>query len=52
MNVGARYLGEGKCDFVVWAPHLWKVDLQLISPKKKTMPMERDEKGYWKDYRA
>jgi maltooligosyltrehalose trehalohydrolase len=48
MDVGACYLGDGKCDFVVWAPHLQKVDLQLSTQYPKTMPMEKDEKGYWR----
>lgn len=48
MRIGARYLGYGRCEFTVWAPFLKKVEIKIIFlPQKITLPMEKDEKGYW-----
>ena len=54
MRIGANYLGEGKCEFVVWAPFLEKVELKVVSPVGAKhaspifIPMEKDKLGYWK----
>lgn len=48
MQIGTSYLGDDRCEFVLWAPHLKKVELKLISPKESLVPMKRDIKGYWK----
>ncbi|MFH1258690.1 MAG: malto-oligosyltrehalose trehalohydrolase [Elusimicrobiota bacterium] len=46
-KIGADYLGDGKCEFTVWAPFLKGVALKIVSSGKRLVPMERDEKGYW-----
>ncbi len=53
MRNGARYLGEDKCEFVVWAPFKKHVRLKIlsskdVSSKEEIIPMERDGRGYWK----
>ncbi|MDI6891064.1 MAG: malto-oligosyltrehalose trehalohydrolase [Thermodesulfovibrionales bacterium] len=48
MKIGAHYLGNGKCEFVVWAPLLDQVQLKFVSLHKKNIPMGKDTKGYWK----
>ncbi|HEX9665406.1 MAG TPA: malto-oligosyltrehalose trehalohydrolase [Thermodesulfobacteriota bacterium] len=54
MKIGANYLGNGNCEFVVWATFREKVELLIFSPlpEKGTspvvFPMEKDELGYWK----
>ncbi|GJQ49001.1 malto-oligosyltrehalose trehalohydrolase [Candidatus Kuenenia stuttgartiensis] len=48
MRIGAHYLGNGTCEFVVWAPFLKSVAVKLISPDERLLPMKKDEKGYWK----
>lgn len=48
MRIGANYLGNGTCEFVVWAPFLKSVAVKLISPDERLLPMKKDEKGYWK----
>jgi maltooligosyltrehalose trehalohydrolase len=48
IKIGARYLGNGRCEFIVWAPFLNSVDLKIVSPGKLSFPMIKDEKGYWK----
>jgi maltooligosyltrehalose trehalohydrolase len=46
-KVGAHYLGYGKCQFSIWAPYPKSLDLVLLSPRKKVIPMEEKEMGYW-----
>jgi maltooligosyltrehalose trehalohydrolase len=44
--LGAAYLGEGRCRFVVWAPLAEAVDLRMISPHEYIARMENIGKGY------
>jgi maltooligosyltrehalose trehalohydrolase len=48
IKIGARYAGEGDCEFIVWAPQAHSVAVKLLSPKIGMIPMERDEWGYWR----
>ena len=48
MKIGAHYLGDGKCEFSVWAPLLKRVELKIVSPKELVVPMERGGGGYWR----
>lgn len=48
MRIGANYLGNGRCEFTVWAPLHRQVSVKLLSPGKGTIPMFKDSKGYWK----
>lgn len=50
MRVGAHYLGEGKCEFTVWATFPKKVAVKIVSsgPQERIIPLSRDAKGYWK----
>src|SRR5574341_367200 len=54
MRIGANYLEDGNCEFVVWAPFLEKVELKMVSPvgaKRAShifIPMEKNKLGYWK----
>jgi len=48
MALGATYKGNGNCSFVVWVPNANVVELKLITPLKKTIPMYRTGRGYWK----
>jgi len=45
-NLGADYLGEGRCRFTVWAPFANNVQVQLVSPEERIVPLERKERGY------
>ncbi|NEP18361.1 MAG: malto-oligosyltrehalose trehalohydrolase [Leptolyngbya sp. SIO4C1] len=44
MRLGANYLGDGQCEFTVWAPPLKSVELKL---ERGLQPMQQDERGYW-----
>lgn len=48
MRIGANYLGNGICEFVVWAPFRKKVELKIISARERVVAMNKDKLGYWK----
>lgn len=47
MRIGSNYLCHEECEFVVWAPFLSKVELEIVAPQSKVISLERNEKGYW-----
>lgn len=47
MHLGANYLGNRQCEFVVWAPWAEQLELQLLGPESRTLAMQPTEKGYW-----
>ena len=46
VSLGTTYLGEGRCQVRVWAPSLEKVDLHIVSPRERTIPLDQEEHGY------
>jgi len=48
MRPGAHYLGNGRCEFCVWAPFSDAVALRIVSPVEYISSMEKDRKGYWR----
>ncbi|MBD1937989.1 malto-oligosyltrehalose trehalohydrolase [Microcoleus sp. FACHB-68] len=48
MKNGAYYLGDGRCEFIVWAPTLKEVTVHIVSPEDRLISMQQDEQGYWK----
>lgn len=50
MRIGAHYSGNGRCEFVVWAPFLEKVEIKVLLPQEKIYPMEKFSKGYWRTF--
>lgn len=47
MRIGAHYLGNGECEFTVWAPIPDTVALQILEPQSQTISMKPLEDGYW-----
>ena len=45
-NLGADYLGEGRCRFTVWAPAVRQVEVKIVSPREKVFRLEKNERGY------
>jgi malto-oligosyltrehalose trehalohydrolase len=45
-ELGAIPQGANRCGFRVWAPRASKVEVHLISPIDRLMPLQRDERGY------
>ncbi len=48
MKIGSNYLGDGRCEFTVWAPSHDEVAVQIVSPENRIIPLQKDEQGYWK----
>ncbi len=46
-TVGAHYLGNRKCEFIVWAPLLERLELSIVMPVPRQVKMERDQEGYF-----
>lgn len=47
VKVGATYLGNGRCQFTVWAPLLDQVTVKLLSSPERLLPMQQNAEGYW-----
>jgi maltooligosyltrehalose trehalohydrolase len=45
-QLGAVYLGERRCNFLVWAPLIQKVEVHIITPGELTVRLEKDKRGY------
>jgi maltooligosyltrehalose trehalohydrolase len=48
MRIGANYLGDRRCEFVVWGPFLKDVTVKITSPQEQTIEMKKDDMGYRK----
>ncbi len=46
-EVGSYYRPDNAIQFVVWAPHVEKVELEIVGPSPALVPMQQDELGYW-----
>src|SRR5665213_697277 len=46
-TIGAHYLGNNKCEFVVWAPLIERLELSVAGPSPRVIEMHRDEAGYF-----
>lgn len=46
-RLGAEYLGEGRCRFLVWAPYADRVEVILLSPREAVVPLTATERGYF-----
>ncbi len=43
---GAVYLGAKKCRFNVWAPFINKLDVHIVEPEERVIPLEKTGRGY------
>ena len=46
VELGAMCFGDRRCRFLVWAPRVERVEVHILSPDDRIIPMERQEKGY------
>ncbi len=46
LELGATPLGEGRCRFLVYAPETKIVEVRLLSPRERIVPLIRDDLGY------
>lgn len=47
MQIGSHYQGNRQCKFTVWAPLRQQVNVHLVAPEDKIIPLQQDEQGYW-----
>lgn len=48
LKIGSNYLGNNRCEFVVWAPTLKDVSVRIVAdPEDRLIPMQQNEEGYW-----
>ncbi|MEQ9357290.1 malto-oligosyltrehalose trehalohydrolase [Coleofasciculus chthonoplastes] len=47
MKIGSNYLGNGQCEFRVWAPFRDSVAVHIVSPQDQVIPLQQDAWGYW-----
>jgi maltooligosyltrehalose trehalohydrolase len=47
MRAGANYLGDGHCEFAVWAPFSTEISVVLL-PERLEIPLLEDARGYWR----
>ena len=45
-RLGATYLGDSRCQFVVWAPFAQKVEVHIMAPQERILLLDRDAQGY------
>jgi len=45
-SLGARALGGGRCQFRVWAPQSEQVEVHLVAPRERLVPLQRESQGY------
>jgi maltooligosyltrehalose trehalohydrolase len=46
ITLGANYLGQDQCHFLVWAPLANKVEVHLLGPNERFIPLRAGERGY------
>ncbi|MGE5141452.1 MAG: hypothetical protein ACM3JD_18445, partial [Rudaea sp.] len=46
-TLGATYLGDGSTRWLVWAPNARQLDLHLLTPEDRLIPMEPRAHGYF-----
>lgn len=46
-RLGATHLGDGRCEFLVWAPNAASAAVHLVSPQDRIEPLESSAHGYY-----
>lgn len=47
LSLGATYLRDGLCRFLVWAPYAEKVEVLVLSPRKHLLDLKPEGRGYY-----
>jgi len=45
-NLGARIVAPGRCEFRVWSPNRDRVEVRILTPQERTIPMTKTGDGY------
>ncbi|MBI3326073.1 MAG: malto-oligosyltrehalose trehalohydrolase [Nitrospinae bacterium] len=46
LSLGATYLGDGRCKFRVWAPLAQRVEVHIVAPQQRLLPLKQGDRGY------
>jgi 1,4-alpha-glucan branching enzyme len=46
LRLGARLVSENRCEFRVWAPERERVELHIVAPQDRRVPMQKTATGY------
>jgi len=46
-NLGASYVGNGRCFFQLWAPAARTVELRIVEPAERIVPLIHSDGGYF-----
>lgn len=46
LPIGSFYQGKGRASFQVWAPYAEQVELRILSPRNRSVLMQRGHRGY------
>jgi maltooligosyltrehalose trehalohydrolase len=45
--LGANYMGNGRCSFLVWAPFAKRLDVRFTAPEERSVPLQKTDSGYF-----
>jgi maltooligosyltrehalose trehalohydrolase len=46
MTLGAAPLDSGKCRFLVYAPEVQRIEVHVLAPEEKILPLKKEDRGY------
>jgi len=46
-GLGATLHADSRCEFLVWAPMAKRVDLLIVAPEERRLPLSRVDRGYF-----
>ena len=46
-SLGAHYEGEQQCSFAVWAPNCESLELHVVAPSERVLPLRKGDNGYF-----
>jgi maltooligosyltrehalose trehalohydrolase len=47
LPLGAHVIGGNRCEFRVWAPNRERVDVHIVAPQERRVPMQKGADGYF-----
>ncbi|HEX7808292.1 MAG TPA: malto-oligosyltrehalose trehalohydrolase [Thermoanaerobaculia bacterium] len=47
LPLGARVIDGNRCEFRVWAPNRERVDVHIVAPRERRVPMQKNGDGYF-----
>jgi len=47
IRLGATYSDDGNCHFLVWAPSVNELDVLIVEPQERIIPLKKNDQGYY-----